>query len=825
MGGPKNEKKETKRKIVGEIPMDNISIWIPRAWHNTVVAARRRELHRILQAQNRKNNTECGIATPRSLRSFFDSTPADLLDSQLSSLALISRTAYEQNQAEIATLRKQIEDKENEISSLIVKRNGVGVSTSVGAVGVAIEIGVLEVQITELQKRNEGLVGENKRISKELESSELKGKAIKAEITRLRLDGSKRSKELEERNLKLSAELLDARTAFSQLQQSIGSQSGMTNGHGIGSSGTMMADSEATLRELRSENEKLLTRLRSSESGKADLHRINKELRTVVKTNENSNVDLQKGNLELKVQISSLESDNQKLQKKSAKFDMVVEEKEELEKLVANLRTEIEKLRAIPPVNNNTGALEAEITKLQNEVEHLNSQLKGNSPGFEAANKKLVNDNIELAKENEGLARLVEAEKMKLIARDAEIEILNQRSQRLVDLKERLRDENVALRSQKERLLADLGDMERGLRIYRAKAAEPKALKAPLDKPFEHIPSRKDARRNSGIDSNGAHGKSHENSISPRGQGMKRSLDEMEDSGEEAAGDIDCSLIGGNGNGSSRNFSIRAIASEANGPAPAPPGVTDSPTHISTSVPTSPTGRNLFERVGGLPSRSLFERISLPLKPPPISPVSRWSEDREIEHLVSSTKTGKRCIICRFDGGGNPPDPAGLLSVVCGGPLESLRIMGDRNMGMLCFLRPHNAEEFLDYAERNLNGKRVFRDEHCVVDFLWQDKAIKPIEKEIAHHVVHYSRSRIFKFHCLPYETPLERCLAKITSLIGDRKLWLNEGHRGQRGREVEVEFMSIRDATEAKRLLDTQATAWGGISWCRDECDRPIPT
>ena len=737
----------------------------------------------------------------------------------MTSLALISRTVYEQNQAEIATLRKQIEDKEKEISSLIVKKNEVGVSTGVGAVGVAVEIGVLEVQITELQKCKEVLFGENKRISKELESCELKGKAIKAEITRLRLDGSKRSKELEERNLKLSAELLDARTAFSQLQQSIGSQSRMTNGHRIGSSGKMMADSEAT---LRSENEKLLTRLRSTESDKADLHRINQELRIVVEVNEDSNVALQKGNLKLQEQISSLESDHQNLQKKSAKFDM---EEERLKNLVANLRTEIEKLRAIPPVNNETGAREAEMTKLRKELEHLNSQ----------ANTQLVN-NIELRKENEGLAeennkleRRFEAESMKLIARDAEIEILSQRSQRFLDdlnihkdLNDCLKDENLALQSQKESLLADLGDMERDLRTYRAKLAEPKVLQAPLDKPFDHIPSRKDARRNSGIDSNGAHGKSHENSISPRGLGTKRPLDEMEDSGKEAAGDVDYSSIGGNGNGSSRNFSIRAIASGANGP----PGVTNSSTRIGTSVPTSSTtGRNLIKPVRGLHSRSLFERISLPLKPPPISPVLRRYEDLEIERLVSSTKTGKRCIICRFDGGGNPPDPADLLSVVCGGPLESLRIMGDRNMGMLCFLRPHDAEEFLDYAERSLNGKRVFRDEHCVVDFLWQDKAIKPIEKEIAYHVVHYSRSRIFKFHCLPFETPLERCLAKITSLIGDRPLWLNEGHRVIHGREVEVEFMSIRDATEAKRLLDAQATAWGGISWCREECDRPIPT
>ncbi|PWW74101.1 hypothetical protein C7212DRAFT_358970 [Tuber magnatum] len=784
------------------------------------------------------------MATPRSLRSFFDSTPADLLDSQLSSLALISRTTYEQNQSEIATLRKHIEDKENEISSLIVKRNGVGADVGVRAVGVVVEIGVLEVQITELQKRNEGLLGENKRIAKELESSELKGKAIKAEITRLRLDGSKRSKELEERNLKLSAELLDAKTAFSQLQQSIGSQGGMTNGHGIGSSSTMMADNEATLHELRSENENLLTRLRSSESGKADLHRINKELRTVVKTNENSNVDLQKGNLDLKVQISSLESDNQKLQKKGAKFDMMMEEKDQLEKLVAGLRAEIEKLRAIPPVNNNTGALEEEITKLRCEVEELNSQLTGNGPtsrrGFEAANKQLVNDNIELARKNEGLveennklAKRFEAEKKKLTARDTEIEILNQHSQRLLDdlnihkdWKERLRDENLALRSQKDRLLTDLDDMGRDLRIYRAKAAEPKVMKAPLDKPFEHIPTRKDARRNSGIDPNGTTGKSNENSISPRGHGMKRPLDETEDPGQQVGGDADGNITGGNGNGSSRNFSIRAIASETNGPAPS--GATIPPTRISTSVPTSPTaGRNLFERVNaGLPSRSLFDRISLPLpQPPPISPVSRRSEERDIEYLVNSTKTGKRCIVCRFDGGGNPPDPADLLSVVCGGPLESLRITSDRNMGMLCFLRPHHAEEFLDYAVRNLNGKRVFRDEHCVVDFLWQDKAIKPIERDIAYHVVHYSRSRIFKFHCLPYEIPLERCLTKITSLIGDRPLWLNEGHRVQRGREVEVEFLSIRDAAEAKRLLDAQATAWGGISWCREECDRPIPT
>ncbi|KAG0638129.1 hypothetical protein HOY80DRAFT_1002065 [Tuber brumale] len=786
------------------------------------------------------------MATPRSLRSFFDSTPADLLDSQLSSLALISRTAYEQNQSEIATLRKQIEDKENEISSLIVKRNGVGEDAGASAVGVAVEIGVLEVQITDLRKRNEGLLGENKRISKELESSELKGKAIKAEITRLRSDGSKRSKELEERNLKLSAELLDARTAFSQLQQSIGSQGGMTNGHGIGSNGAMMADNEATLHELRSENEKLLTRLRSSESGRADLQRINKELRTVVKTNENSNVDLQKGNLDLKEQISSLESDNQKLQKRNAKFDMMVEEKEQLEKLVAGLRAEIEKLRAIPPVNNNTGALEAEITKLRSEVEHLNSQLTGNGPtslqGFEAANKQLASDNTELARENEGLSeesnklakRLEDGEK-ELATRDAEIEILNQRSQRLLDdlnihkdWEERLRDENIALRSQKDRLLADLDDMERDLRMYRAKAAEPKPLKAPLDKPFEHIPTRKDARRNSGIDPNGAHGQSNRSSISPRGQGVKRPLDKMEGSGKEVSGGVDGNLIGRNANGSNRNFSIRAIASEANGPAPAPPGAASLPARISTSVPTSPTaGRNLIERVnGGLPSRSLFERISLPLpQPPPISPVSHRSEERDIEYLINSTKTGKRCIICRFNGGGHPPDPADLLSVVCGGPLEYLRIMDDRNVGILCFLRPHDAEEFLGYAERNLNGKCVFRDEHCVVDFLWQEKAIKPIEREIAYHVVHYSRSRIFKFHCLPYEISLERCLAKITSLIGDRPLWLNEGVRVKRGREVEVEFMSIRDATEARRLLDAQATSWGGICWCREECDRPIPT
>ncbi|CUS14979.1 unnamed protein product [Tuber aestivum] len=779
------------------------------------------------------------MATPRSLRSFFDSTPADLLDSQLSSLALISRTTYEQNLSEIATLRKQVEDKENEISSLIVKRNGVGVDVGVGAVGVAVEIGVLEVQITELQKRNEGLLGENKRIAKELESSELKGKAIKAEITRLRLDGSKRSKELEERNLKLSAELLDATTAFSQLQQSIGSHGGMTNGHGIGPSSTAVADNEATLRELRSENEKLLTKLRSSESSKADLHRINKELRTVVKTNENSNVDLQKGNLDLKVQISSLESDNQKLQKKTAKFDMMMEGKDQLEKHAASLRAEIERLRAIPPVNNDTGALEAENTKLRSEVEHLNSLLTGDGPnsrrGFEAANKQLVNDNIELTRKYEGLieennklANRFEVEKKKLTTRDSEIEILNQRSQRLLDdlnihkdWKERLRDENLALRSQKDRLLTDLDDMERDLRIYRAKVAESKVLKAPLDKPFEHIPVRKDVRRNSGIDPNGTHGKSNENSTSPRGHGLKRPLDETEDLGKEVGGgNIDGSLTGGNGDGSSRNFSIRAIASEANGPAPPsmilkpPSGVAALPARISTSVPTSPTaGRNLFDRVNaGLPSRSLFDRISLPLpQPPPISPVSRRSEERDIEHLINSTKTGKRCIVCRFDGAGNLPDPADLLSVVCGGPLESLRITSDRNMGMLCFLRPHDAEEFLDYAERNLNGKRVFRDERCVVEFLWQDKAIKPIEREIAYHVVHYSRSRIFKFHCLPYEIPLERCLTKITSLIGDRPLWLNEGHRFQRGREVEVEFLSIRDATEAKRLLDAQATAWGG--------------
>ncbi|RPA92697.1 hypothetical protein L873DRAFT_1708883 [Choiromyces venosus 120613-1] len=618
----------------------------------------------------------------------------------------------------------------------------------------------------------------------------------------------------------------------------------MTNGHGMGTGNTMMVDNEATLRELENEKEKLLTRLRSSETGKTDLQRINKELKTIVETNENSNVDLQRANLDLKVQISSLESDNQRLQKKNAKFDMMEEEKEQLEKDIASLRAEVERLLAIPPVNN-TGALEAEITRLRNEVGQLNSQLTNDNAtsrrGFEMANKQLANENTELKKKNERLAeennklaKLFEAEKKKLATRDAEIEILNQPSQRLLedinkqkDWKEHLREENVSLRLQNDRLLTELDDMKKDLRVYRAKAAE-SILKTPLDKPFELIPLRKDARRNYSIESNVTRGKSNETSISPRGQGVKRLFEEIEDLGQESrVGDAAGNSVGGKGNGSSRNFTIRAIASAANGPTPASSGATTSQIQISTSVPTSPTaGRNLFDRVGngGFPSRSLFDRISIPLtQPPPSSPVSRRSEEREIEYLVNSTKIGRRCIICRFDG--TPPDPADLLSVVYGGPLEYLRIKDERKMGILYFLRPQDAEDFLLYAERNLNGKRLFREGHCVVDFLWQDKAIKPIEREIAYHVVHYSRSRIFKFHCLPYEIPLEQCLAKITCLIGNRQLWLNQGQESQHGREVEVEFMSIRDATEAKRLLDVQATEWGGISWCKEECDRPIPT
>jgi len=146
---------------------------------------------------------------------------------------------------------------------------------------------------------------------------------------------------------------------------------------------------------------------------------------------------------------------------------------------------------------------------------------------------------------------------------------------------------------------------------------------------------------------------------------------------------------------------------------------------------------------------------------------------------------------------------------------------------------PVKRSPFLNYAERSLNhGQQRIRhasdpSREVTVHFSWNERPVQPIDRGLATSIVHRFRSRVFKFYCVPHRISLRQCLEQITAIVGGSLFMLKEAARVEYGREVEVEFLSVEDAQDAKRRLDSydsRRPLWDGIRFCREECDRPVP-
>lgn len=748
--------------------------------------------------------------------------------------------------------------------------NGNGNDTKLGA---SISFGVHEAQLEALERKNEDLAEQNRKYALAVETAEAKGRALMAEVknmrerwqspaaTAAREENEKRYKDLEMKHRTTVSELEACKAEIGRLVEErtpMGTRTRSLESSSTASQQRVENNTEDTEKcLLRADNEKLLARVKSYETGNASQTKTISVLKTVVKTNEQSNVELQKKNLDLVAEINNLESQYESTHKKNiileTKYGRLEDEKAALEIRLRNLigsdNGNMVLEESIAELTNSNQRLEAKVKQLVDTraiLEEKKSYLEENNKHLADTNIKLhdakkvaeskaqkfhdekihlegslrkadkltstlsaqrsdlESSNKKFAEENSYLARKNERQSQKIQALENEITTLQERSNRMMSEIHTLRDD-------KNRLDQHLNDLIRQQRNKRRLSVDNR------DRP-EFAPHVKNDVQSSSSASLNGH-KAHESPASPvmSSRGAKRSADDRDDSSHSATA-----------NGGRSNYTIRAIADN---PPATPQQPLPSPVHNpqNTNNPSSPSPqtRSLFDRVKPPPleSRSLFDRIAIP------SPPSRPQLDREVDDLIASSAAEKRGVFCRFHG--YQPKIAELLSLICGGPLESVRMALEKDVAFLWFLRPKDAAAFMNHARSNLNGGKVTLphpragEAPISLEFIWNEKPVRALEKDIASHIVRYGASRAFMIHCVPYEVSLQ----KIASDVGGKRFgfWLSEGETGKvgkdgrtQGREVVVEFTNVRDAVDARKRLG--GDWWAEASWVREGCDRPVP-
>jgi hypothetical protein len=762
------------------------------------------------------------------------------------------------------------------LSTMFIQQHGTAVESKPPAAESPIDYGIREAQVESLtakvdalseQKRKLTLaletsqesltakvdtLSEHKRkLMLALETSQAKARALAAEVKNMRERQAREEHEKKyaalEAQYRAIASELEARRAendrFALERSTLTAKvRALESGGGLGAAAEAVANREG-MEVLKTENERLMLRLKAFEDGNAALNKNivaqNKTigvLKTVANTNEQCNVDLQKKNLDLVAEMNAMETQYEEMTKKNivletkngeledekavlvAQLKKLADEsevtskadtqqieawKKKFEESEKTFRARINQLEynikregaAIKQYQESTQhltgnnakiledkkAVEKKLQSVQAERTRLNSELiemrvklfrversvttTTRVVDLEVANKKLIDQNQKLSRRLETQAQTHQSLKSEIIT-------LEERSERMLG-------EIHTLRQDKARLNHDIDNLISQLNGRRGSTERKDQV--------ELFPTRSNGTNNS----NGSATKLP-TPISPKTtRGTKRTAEDQDDTAQTPTT-------------SRSNFTIRAFADT--------PGASQAAQPIPTNPPPSPPQRSLFDRVKqplqhqqSSDPRSLFDRIN-----------TNTSIDHEIDTLITASKDSPRGVFCRFRG--PPPDVADLLALISGGPLESVRIGQEKDVAFLWFLSPSDASAFMAYSA----AKKLAN-----VEFSWNEKPVRTLDKDLATQVVRYGASRVFILHCVPHEVPLQR----IASDVGGKKIafWVCEGASGRvaadgrtKGREVVIEFTELRDAVEARKRLG--GDFWCEASWMKEGCDRAVP-
>ncbi|KAL7273462.1 hypothetical protein RUND412_003680 [Rhizina undulata] len=709
------------------------------------------------------------MATPRSLRSFLDAAASDILDTPLSSLVLTPRSIFDERQSEIATLRQQLREKE----ALLAVQKGERESIPPDLVGIAVDSGVKDAQIETLELKIEALELKNHHLDEKtqslnlaLDTSEAKGRAYKNEIVKLR------------------------NQLHTQSQPPEGANTHVTNETKL-----KLAFLEEKVKAQHTENSTLVTENKKLKNGTANLQAKIKSMEEQIEQARETHTAAQVMN----TNFQALQTENTKLLASNKNLQAA---NGELSKKTKDL------LSKLKTYENNNAALQSKQIDLANEsyaLEVQNQELEKQKVALLAQNDEMLNDKKRLEDELVEL-RTEQAkaeERARLPSDDAN------RAQDYENRNKKLRDEVFDLNEKNRKQTQSIDDLERENRKLVGDNSEflreiQRLKQYNSDLYEDYCRLKKEFNHNDPAGMGGAWTVPvRDSSFSPTvPRGPKRKAGEA--FGRRFDGEVD-------------DRRRNSHSSASNG--------TDAIVLSTPQLPPVPIQRSLQDRISLPEGRSLFDRIKAPSSSIPPSPCDVHAE---IEELIRNANAQPRGIFCRFKN--FQPNPHELLKIVCGGPIEHIKMANEKSHAFLWFLRGCDARRFLAYAERELNNRYTFRHSHTgtetTVEFLWCEKPMRPLEREVVEGMMKYGRSRIFAILDVSNEIKQEKIHQDFEgSQVG---FWVNDSV-GETFRNVELEFLTVKDAVAASRRVGGSGQGglrYGrGIRWMKDECDREIPS
>ncbi|KAI5795135.1 hypothetical protein EDC01DRAFT_73877 [Geopyxis carbonaria] len=292
-------------------------------------------------------------ATPRSLRTFLDSTPLDILDHPLSTLIFVTKAEHERLSAAGASELAQLQQlqQQHKLEEKALKSS-------------LEEVQILKGRITALEDHNTALENEKKDLLGKVDEVEAKGKVQQSEIVRLR-------------------DALQARA------RQAATPTGPRNSQ---------KQKDDQIRFLQKENARLSAELKTSMSTAEGLSRQVEELRQVV---PQANTLIEKySSLQAEKDQLALENQNLKAQKEHLTgHNATLEEKlTEQTQMATTLWNADINLSALQKTN-------AEIVANLRKVEKENKTLAADNKILTAKNTEMSNENEMLEKQNQKLEK------------------------------------------------------------------------------------------------------------------------------------------------------------------------------------------------------------------------------------------------------------------------------------------------------------------------------------------------------------------------------------------------------------------------------------
>ena len=230
----------------------------------------------------------------------------------------------------------------------------------------------------------------------------------------------------------------------------------------------------------------------------------------------------------------------------------------------------------------------------------------------------------------------------------------------------------------------------------------------------------------------------------------------------------------------------------------------------------------------GFRERTLFDRIH--------PPVDRAAQAAQVDELVDSTNTDSRTLLCRFKNCPFQVTEDRLLGVVSGGPIDSCKVMDNKDIGYINFVHPEDAKRFAEFAARHINEKVSLGrpDEHGYrgrVSFSYKEDAARAMDQKTAEGIIVSGWSRVIFIKSVPNNVTLR----DIHDNLERGFFILNEAESNTGSpdgcRDVKIEFVDIRDAVRCFRDIkrfDTHTTGgkgiWGsGVEFGQDPCAREL--